>query len=268
MNPYKLSQVYKQLTSQNSILKKYLKLGTKDIKQPDLPAFVEQKNMFNRFMRDNPRPDQLGRKDMAGGGMLVQPSADGSRPGYAKSKMGKSKLGEGMENIFKEKIGPGKFRYFIKVGKKKYGQVIGEENLPALKKKRDQVIKKLFPKRITDEDFVKLKNLKKYENMSSVEFSKVLNDKGFTTISGKDWTNQSTLRKIDELDLELVGRARSEDEIFEIVKKTEGGASKIKLYKEGIIPLEKLQKEIIEEAQGEAAPIKKAGGGIARMLGE
>jgi hypothetical protein len=78
MNPYKLSQVYKQLTSQNSILKKYLKLGTKDIKQPDLPAFVEQKNMFNRFMRDNPRPDQIDRKDMAGGGMLVQPSAAGS----------------------------------------------------------------------------------------------------------------------------------------------------------------------------------------------
>ena len=83
MNPYKLSQVYKQLTSQNSILKKYLKLGTKDIKQPDLPAFVEQKNAVNAFMRRNPRPDQIDRKDMAGGGMLVQPSADGSRPGYA-----------------------------------------------------------------------------------------------------------------------------------------------------------------------------------------
>ena len=83
MNPYKLREVFKQLTSQNSILKKYLKLGTKEIKQPDLPAFVEQKNMFNRFMRDNPRPDQIDRKDMAGGGMLVQPSADGSRPGYA-----------------------------------------------------------------------------------------------------------------------------------------------------------------------------------------
>ena len=83
MNPYKLSQVYKQLTSQNSILKKYLKLGTKDLKQPDLPAFVETKNAVNRFVRDNPRPDQIDRKDMAGGGMLVKPSADGSRPGYA-----------------------------------------------------------------------------------------------------------------------------------------------------------------------------------------
>jgi len=171
----------------------------------------------------------------------VQPSADGSRPGYSKSKMGESKLGEGMENIYKEKIGPGKFRYSIQVSGKKYGQAIGEKNLPTLKKKRDQVIKELYPNRITNEDFSKLKNLKKYENMSSVEFSKVLNDRGFTTISGKEWNPKSTLRKIDELDLDLVGRARSEDEIFEIVKKLEGGSSKIKLYKEGIISLETLR---------------------------
>ena len=101
MNPYKLSQVYKQLTSQNSILKKYLKLGTKELKQPDLPAFVEQQNMFNRFMRDNPRPDQLGRKDMAGGGMLVQPSADGSRPGYA-GNIGQKKVSKGVSESSKK----------------------------------------------------------------------------------------------------------------------------------------------------------------------
>jgi len=196
---------------------------------------IEQTEMFNRFNKANPR------QDMADGGMLVQPSADGSRPGYSKSKMGKSKLGEGMENIFKEKIGPGKFRYSIQIKRKKYGQVIGEENLPALKKKRDQVIKKLYPNRITNEDFAKLKNLKKYENMDSAQFAKVLNDKGFTTISGKEWNQKSTLRKIDELDLELVGRKRSESEIFEIVKKIEGGPSKIKLYKEGIIPLKTLR---------------------------
>ncbi len=82
MNPYKLREVYKQLTSQNSILKKYLKLGTKDIKKPDLPAFVETKNAVNEFMRRNPRPDQIDRKDMAGGGRLVQRNAGGSGPGY------------------------------------------------------------------------------------------------------------------------------------------------------------------------------------------
>jgi len=101
MNPYKLSQVYKQLTSQNSILKKYLKLGTKELKQPDLPAFVEQQNMFNRFMRDNPRPDQIDRKDMAGGGMLVQPSVDGSRPGY-NGNIGQKKVSKGVSESSKK----------------------------------------------------------------------------------------------------------------------------------------------------------------------
>jgi|9_EtaG_2_1085328.scaffolds.fasta_scaffold02988_3 hypothetical protein len=76
MNPYKLSQVYKQLTSQNSILKKYLKLGTKDLKQPDLPAFVETKDAVNQFMLRNPRVEK------AGGGMLVQPGFGGMRQGY------------------------------------------------------------------------------------------------------------------------------------------------------------------------------------------
>ena len=147
---------------------------------PPIKPEIEQREAINEFIRRE-------RQQKAGGGMLVQPGFGGTRQGYAKSKMGESKIGEGMENIFKEKIGPGKFRYFIKVGDKKYGQAIGEENLPALKKKRDQVIKELYPNRITNEDFVKLKNLKKYQNMDSVQFSKVLNEKGFTTISGKEW---------------------------------------------------------------------------------
>ena len=114
MNPYKLREVYKQLTSENSLLKKYLKLGTKDIKQPDLPAFVEQTKAVNRFVRDNPRPDQIDRKDMAGGGMLVKPSADGSRPGY-KTKKGYIKpLSPELQKLFNqtnpgEKWGEGRF---------------------------------------------------------------------------------------------------------------------------------------------------------------
>ena len=51
--------------------------------QAPIPAkseFVETKDAVNRFVRDNPRTEK------AGGGMLVQPSADGLRPGYAKNK--------------------------------------------------------------------------------------------------------------------------------------------------------------------------------------
>ena len=102
MNPYKLREVYKQLTSQNSILKKYLKLGPDEIKKPDLPAFVETKNAVNRFVRDNPRPDQLGRKDMAAGGMLAQPSADGSRQEYATSTV-KTKKFKYPKNYYNQK---------------------------------------------------------------------------------------------------------------------------------------------------------------------
>jgi hypothetical protein len=77
MNPYKLREIYKYLTRAKKI-------------QPDLPDVfpaskapipaktqnVEEIEAINRFNRANPRTEK------AGGGMLVQPSVDGSRPGY------------------------------------------------------------------------------------------------------------------------------------------------------------------------------------------
>jgi hypothetical protein len=77
MNPYKLREIYKYLTRAKKT-------------QPDLPDVfpaskapippktqnVEEIEAINRFNRANPRTEK------AGGGMLVQPSADGSRPGY------------------------------------------------------------------------------------------------------------------------------------------------------------------------------------------
>ena len=77
MNPYKLREIYKYLTRAKKV-------------QPDLPDVfpaskapipaktkdVEEIEAINRFMRNNPRTEK------AGGGMLVQPSVDGSRPGY------------------------------------------------------------------------------------------------------------------------------------------------------------------------------------------
>jgi hypothetical protein len=78
MNPAKFSQMMKYLTRAKK-------------EKPDLPDVfpaskapipaktqnVQETEAINQFMLRNPR------KDMAGGGMLVQPSADGSRPGYA-----------------------------------------------------------------------------------------------------------------------------------------------------------------------------------------
>jgi len=53
-----------------------------DIAKPDPKPIVKEIELFNKFNKRNPRAD---------GGMLVQPSADGSRPGYAKiTEKGKS----------------------------------------------------------------------------------------------------------------------------------------------------------------------------------
>jgi hypothetical protein len=153
MNPYKLSQVYKQLTSQNSILKKYLKLGTKDIKQPDLPAFVEQKNMFNRFMRDNPRPDQIDRKDMAGGGMLVQPSADGSRPGYAKVKSVKNVKGKDRTTFVRSPLDENQLSTF-----KNYLNQRDDINIPDLDQKSELEIKKWFDSKDLSNRYTQIKS--------------------------------------------------------------------------------------------------------------
>ncbi len=50
-----------------------------NIPQPEPRQDVVDRETINRFMRDNP-------PGMADGGMLVKPSADGSRPGYAATK--------------------------------------------------------------------------------------------------------------------------------------------------------------------------------------
>ena len=153
MNPYKLREVYKQLTSQSSLLKKYLKLGTKDIKQPDLPAFVEQKNMFNRFMRDNPRPDQIDRKDMAGGGMLVKPSADGSRPGYAKVKSVKKIKGKDRTTFVRSPLDENQLSTF-----KNYLNQRDDINIPDLNKKSELEIKKWFDSKDLSNRFTQIKS--------------------------------------------------------------------------------------------------------------
>ena len=81
MNQYKLREIYKYLTRAKKT-------------QPDLPDVfpaskapipaktqtVEEMEAINAFIRRE-------RQQKAGGGMLVQPSADGSRPGYRSDKV-------------------------------------------------------------------------------------------------------------------------------------------------------------------------------------
>jgi len=96
MNPYKLREIYKYLTRAKKI-------------QPDLPDVfpaskapipaktqnVEEIEAINRFNRANPRTEK------AGGGMLVQPSVDGSRPGYRSEKTQAVKKGGDRELLLR-----------------------------------------------------------------------------------------------------------------------------------------------------------------------
>ena len=78
MNPGKYVQMMKYLTrakKANPELPDVFPASKAPI--PAKTQNVEEIEAINRFNRANPR------KDMAGGGMLVQPSASGSRPGYA-----------------------------------------------------------------------------------------------------------------------------------------------------------------------------------------
>ncbi len=105
MNPYKLREIYKYLTRAKKV-------------QPNLPDVfpaskapippktqnVEEIEAINRFIRSE-------RQQKAGGGMLVQPSADGSRPGYAKDKKrpgvyDRSKINFKETGAYKKKITP------------------------------------------------------------------------------------------------------------------------------------------------------------------
>ena len=79
MNPIKFAQMMKYLTRAKNADPNLPKVTTADkIEIPPKKQTVEEMEAVNAFMRRNPRVEK------AGGGMLVQPSADGSRPGYAK----------------------------------------------------------------------------------------------------------------------------------------------------------------------------------------
>ena len=81
----KLLQIEDETGGDVSNLRKLINSGqlttTSNINRPEPTARVKEINLFNEFNIRNPK---------AGGGMLVKPSADGSRPGYAEEKLPKN----------------------------------------------------------------------------------------------------------------------------------------------------------------------------------
>ena len=123
MTPKEYKQMMDYLT--RSGIKDKVKFAS-EIAIPDPKPEVQEIELFNAFNKRNP---------MAGGGMLVQPSADGSRPGYAKTKKGygqdaapltkEQKKNIKLYNKNVEKYGGVKFEDIPNTGKsnsnKKYG---------------------------------------------------------------------------------------------------------------------------------------------------
>ena len=96
MNPLKYAQMMKYLTrakKANPELPDVFPASKAPI--PPKTKNVEEIEAINRFNKDNPRTEK------AGGGMLVQPSADGSRPGYRSEKTQAVKKGGDRELLLR-----------------------------------------------------------------------------------------------------------------------------------------------------------------------
>ena len=88
MTPKEYKEMMNYLT--RSGIKKQVKFAS-DVARPDPKPEIKEIELFNAFNKRNP---------MAGGGMLVQPSADGSRPGYATSSVKTKKFKYPVSNQF------------------------------------------------------------------------------------------------------------------------------------------------------------------------
>jgi transposase len=127
------------------------------IKRPgetERPQQALDREMFEKFMERNPK---------AGGGMLVKPSADGSRPGYAKSKGSGIKLSAAQIKKLKENLSAEDFnklnfdRTGVQSGQINYG--VGQrDNKPLYRK----VLNILEPGKVSSG--VKIINNKKLSN--------------------------------------------------------------------------------------------------------
>ena len=100
MNPLKYAQMIKYLTRAKKANPELPDVTFADkIPQPPVRQDVETMDAINAFIRRE-------RQQKAGGGMLVQPSADGSRPGYANPK-GNPEFGKTITGAkFKDTIRP------------------------------------------------------------------------------------------------------------------------------------------------------------------
>jgi len=199
MNPLKYAQMMKYLTRAKK-------------EKPDLPDVfpaskapipaktqnVQEMEAINRFMRVNPRTEK------AGGGMLVQPSADGSRPGYASSKV-KTK----------------KFKYPFS---NQHGTFYSDKPVNMARRSSDNyTIKPPTEKQleITEKVFSKKYNKKGidlWESLEQFERSNIRQGKTTGEIKGLGVLKENQITKDDFIKLVNANKDKTQDEFVEILK--------------------------------------------------
>ena len=163
----------------------------------DRPQSSLNREAFDDFNKRNP---------MAGGGMLVQPSADGRRPGYAgKMKWTKKEIQEIYkdlpENVYvsKRTLPSGKTDYNYRAKIRYKGKLYTFPSKVATPENKKQLIKdveakwdELAPNRISREEYAKLRLLPENRRLSGDEFAEKLN-KVYkkVTYRGEKWNRQN-----------------------------------------------------------------------------
>ena len=191
-----------------------------DINRPEPKIEVQEIEAINAFMKRNPRAD---------GGMLVQPSADGSRPGYAKD------LPEGISIRSHGKYPDQKYYTYqiMKDGKTVSSNMLKAtpKNLKKIVDMRDQAMNKFYPGRTSKTEFIKLR--KKYSKLKTNEFAEKLTDLGRKTFQGKDFTaeNIRNLMAKYKIKSEVASNLkRPISEIKKIIRESSGGDEFIKKF--------------------------------------
>ena len=144
------------------------------------PERALEKQAIDDFMERNP---------MAGGGMLVQPSADGSRPGYAgKMKWTKKEIQEIYKDlpegisVQKRTLPSGKIDYTYRARIRRKGKLYTFPSKVATPENKKQLIKdveakydELIPNRLSREEYAKLRLLPENKRLKGEEFAAKLN---------------------------------------------------------------------------------------------
>jgi len=187
------------------------------------------------------------KKSFADGGMLVQPSDDGSRPGYAVQKLSTKEVQalykDLPDNVYimvqkrgKKQIPEYTFRATVsgnRLGKKNWSMNLKAtpENKKTIIEATEAKLNEYYPKRLNRESYAKLRLKPENRTLKGEDFAKKLNTEGYTTSIGGEWNRNSVYNfdlssaRSKERIADDLGffKKRTVKEAKEIIKKYSGG---------------------------------------------